>query len=1031
MADKVNNINLPDGTTIPIPAWASEETMSQVVAYMSATNKVDQRFIKLVDNLGGDLQTMQRAVSQLTNTVKRESDNSSQTDKEQANFAKKVVGSAKAINKLAGVFGDAEKPLSSLASGASSLTKSLNLGDRLLGAFGTDLANSSTAAAALAGATDVAVDAVLAYVGWNAAKIEQFSAAQRDAIDAGILFQRGAAAYDDLRHTAINSGVTYTELIRNASQFGSGMLALGSDMGSGTQNFARFFGELNRATDTLGDLGMSSSEMMGAYAEYLDYARRTGRVNRDLNRSAEDINNEFINLQIEAGAVANLTSLSRSEAMRRRMQSVDEFGQGALQIMRSAGLPSHAAVSESIIGSLGLLAPESGSIQTLLDAFQQELFEKADDPSNFDLSARLQTMMPGLETALNNAMPGFVDNIEQMVRDGNMPPDQAQAFIMNAINNANLERQATQGAAADSVAGMTNKLQAEILNMRRTVSENLGDPDRVQTERDAQRRDLREAGRVTQEMNDMTRRFLQVQETLTMEMETISGLFDRLTTTLRAGEETITQLLNLAGINSVNDFGGISEEPESLFRVLNSDGTVSVTTGGGSRPVGGGGGPVNFTPSNFNPSTLGTATQTDVTQDIVSTERGGGVNQAQDHGGARQQGLDERLVAILHQAGLDAGVNVVVGSGGQMTVEEARALGATQRPGTSTWFLPDGTAVRTGSTRHDHGNAADISFTDPATGRRLDMTNAADLAQIQEFVRSARELGATGIGSGDMARGVNDYMGRHTIHVGFGGEAAWGDDGESAFTPQWLRDIYSGTQLGTRASEITARRTTTDDPHTDHDHDHDSEEVRTARAAFFSEQELGTYFEGLGRAGQDQIFQLLMGAADDAARAQFLDRLRREPSALNENTLQQLNITPQTENFANIMNSFADFLEEQIEHFDEVFDEQLENPARRLFGGLVQPNLPYLVGDQLGLNTAEMFVPQTAGTIVNNRELRSIIDSSLTNITNSVSMQDVDLSGLLESKQSVISMMNSLHELIRRLNRQARDSKLTDITNSR
>lgn len=95
---------------------------------------------------------------------------------------------------------------------------------------------------------------------------------------------------------------------------------------------------------------------------------------------------------------------------------------------------------------------------------------------------------------------------------------------------------------------------------------------------------------------------------------------------------------------------------------------------------------------------------------------------------------------------------------------------------------------RTGSTRHDHGNAADADFY--MGGRKLDWNNPADQPIFQEIVKRARANGVTGIGAGD------DYMGAGRMHIGFGSESVWGADGKGENAPDWLRAAYSGAPAG-------------------------------------------------------------------------------------------------------------------------------------------------------------------------------------------------------------------------------------------
>jgi hypothetical protein len=131
----------------------------------------------------------------------------------------------------------------------------------------------------------------------------------------------------------------------------------------------------------------------------------------------------------------------------------------------------------------------------------------------------------------------------------------------------------------------------------------------------------------------------------------------------------------------------------------------------------------------------------------------------------RDMPISAALRRVLLTAAHEAGVEIVrITSGGQ----------------------PGSRGRRTGSNRHDGGNAADLELV--ARGRTLDFTQSSDLDTICRFVASAAACGATGIGAG-----VN-YMGPRRLHVGFGNgpqdstQVVWGEGGAAANAPVWLRD---------------------------------------------------------------------------------------------------------------------------------------------------------------------------------------------------------------------------------------------------
>lgn len=102
-----------------------------------------------------------------------------------------------------------------------------------------------------------------------------------------------------------------------------------------------------------------------------------------------------------------------------------------------------------------------------------------------------------------------------------------------------------------------------------------------------------------------------------------------------------------------------------------------------------------------------------------------------------------------------------------------------------------GAGPRVGSTRHDHGNAADVIFYQD--GRMLDWSNEGDIPLLSDIVSRAKAAGVTGIGAAD------DYMGPGRVHIGFGAPAVWGAGGKSANAPDWLRAAYYGTPAPTPA----------------------------------------------------------------------------------------------------------------------------------------------------------------------------------------------------------------------------------------
>lgn len=141
-----------------------------------------------------------------------------------------------------------------------------------------------------------------------------------------------------------------------------------------------------------------------------------------------------------------------------------------------------------------------------------------------------------------------------------------------------------------------------------------------------------------------------------------------------------------------------------------------------------------------------------------------------NQGATRNDPLDPRLVDAMSFLP-EMGVSMDVISGGQ----EAAGEGGS----------------RTGSTRHDHGKAADVDFY--KDGRKLDWNNEADLPILTQIVQTAKSRGVTGIGAGD------DYMGAGRFHVGFGNPGVWGAGGKGANAPGWLVSAYNSNPMAAAA----------------------------------------------------------------------------------------------------------------------------------------------------------------------------------------------------------------------------------------
>lgn len=175
--------------------------------------------------------------------------------------------------------------------------------------------------------------------------------------------------------------------------------------------------------------------------------------------------------------------------------------------------------------------------------------------------------------------------------------------------------------------------------------------------------------------------------------------------------------------------------------------------------------------------------------------------------GVRKLPLSPRLRGALDEVAAKMGIEVRVKSGGQMSLEDAMAAGAVQRG--DDWFI-NGKKVRTGSTRHDDGNAADIEIY--KNGKLISFKDPEGQKIFSEFATELRRRGVSGIGAGE------GYMGDtgSRMHVGYGSDMTWGAGGKRANTPDWLKKAYEAGLESTSQPPAESQQNNTGDEMEEH-----------------------------------------------------------------------------------------------------------------------------------------------------------------------------------------------------------------------
>jgi hypothetical protein len=162
-------------------------------------------------------------------------------------------------------------------------------------------------------------------------------------------------------------------------------------------------------------------------------------------------------------------------------------------------------------------------------------------------------------------------------------------------------------------------------------------------------------------------------------------------------------------------------------------------------------------------------------------------------GGVRSGGVQSQLANILQAVHRRTGATFEIYSAGQMSYDKWVSYPANRRStylkNGTTYYTLDGTDVRVGSRRHDHGWAVDVKiFKD---GKRLYLPSGGP--EIEAIVRALKEEGiyAIGIGEGYMQGNAHLDIAYSVGRNGAGSARYWGAGGRSDKAPNWLARIMN------------------------------------------------------------------------------------------------------------------------------------------------------------------------------------------------------------------------------------------------
>jgi hypothetical protein len=553
-SDSTNNILLPNGETIAIPAWASEITLQALVGQMQISNELDKKLIESIKGNTVDTTSIAGSVRDSFKKLKERREADAKAEDKRTGAVVKAL--AKRTSDIIGAFSNTETPLTNMVNALKGVAEGFGGSLRAMKDNSNGIGRLATAISDWRPGIDALGDAAFTYLGFVAGQTEQFAKAQEQMINAGAIFAQGSASYEDLYTVARTGGITYTQLAKIAGEYGQTLQMFGGGVSEGIFTFADWFAKVNDAANNFGDFGMSNEQMSKAYADYITVARTTGFVNRRSIDAQSKLGDGFRELMLETGALASLTGKGRDELLQARAAALSEpkIAAALRRIRDNYGEDAKFAVAaESILTQLQQFAPELGSVGTALtEAIGIQLQSNADRIDNFNIDSSLGQMdsnARGILQALNQTTSGVLfEQIDEAVKTGAVQAGDINKFILEAVRVAG-----DNTVILAQVGGeIVNPLQEGMLAVRNasTLLERDAGAYLDMTEEETRaayeqyRRDLPEAGKTTVGFNSAAMAVMGVQDALLPPLDSLGDAAEGLGKTMLSAVEGLENLFS-------------------------------------------------------------------------------------------------------------------------------------------------------------------------------------------------------------------------------------------------------------------------------------------------------------------------------------------------------------------------------------------------------------------------------------------------------------------------------------------------------
>ena len=533
MATETHRITI-GGNDIELPKWATEETLQKVETLISESGIVTALVTKYMEQSSIDLSQLESDIIAHTN---RSVAGSAKVDAaKKASFDKKIIGAASSTKNVVDKFSNTDAPLTAMVDMIGDMGSAISGG-------AADMAgdmDKTKGAGKLISAGGKGIKAFgaggIAWAAFQAGQIEQFAKAQETMINSGAIMFDDASPYETLKKSAIDAGLSYTELSKVVSQNGIALQSLGNGVSGGTTAFTSMFKSVNKTGDKFGDYGLRSAEMAEVLADYINIQRMTMSKDMALLSTQDDVESGFHNLMIETTALASLTGQNRSEILQKQMASLaNPQVAAALATMDAAG-GGHAEVARSFIAQFALLEGSMGPVgKDISDKFNDYIFKVADSPEDFDLKIALGDLAGPMERANN----GMIDRINDVFRSGDI--EGAKKLLVKEMAKMREAEVGSSMAAAGSFEGVVQQMKAggTQVHLQMQKMAKMSNEEYAVYLKEIERKS-KVSGQMTVAMNNMKVSFMEIQNAFVMNLDKASEYAEKLSVKLKEGANKLS-----------------------------------------------------------------------------------------------------------------------------------------------------------------------------------------------------------------------------------------------------------------------------------------------------------------------------------------------------------------------------------------------------------------------------------------------------------------------------------------------------------